>query len=92
MSQQCTLAAMKSGNIWIHINRTTVRSKEEIMPVFLGLLIKEKLQTGAYSVKNHQDGWETGAFAEAFVHPEEEWKANTDLLRRLARKHSQAFH
>lgn len=45
MSQQCALAAIKSGSKWVHINRTAVRSKELIIPLFLGLLIKGKLQT-----------------------------------------------
>lgn len=85
VSQQCALAAMKSGNMWMHINRTVVRSKEEIIPLFLGLLIKGKLQTGAHSMKNHQDSWETDVFALwgeseriGLFHPGEEWKTNSD--------------
>lgn len=95
MSQQCALAAMKSGNMWVHINRTAVRSKKEIVPVFIGLLIKGKLQTGPHSVKNHQDGWETGVFARHLFTLGKSGKltlTSQHLLRRLARKHSQALH
>lgn len=63
MSHQHTLAAMKLGDMWVHINGTAVRSKELISlkrssSLFLGLRVKGKLQTGAHSVKNLQDGWE----------------------------------
>lgn len=43
VGQQCALAAMKLGSMWVHINRIAVRSKEEIIPLFLGMLIKGKL-------------------------------------------------
>lgn len=102
MSQQCALAAVKSGNMWVHINRTAVRSKGEIIPLFLGLLIKGKLQAGAHSVKI------TKMVGKLMHLPCEErlreWGlfilgksgkptvTSQHLLRRLARKHRQAPH
>lgn len=48
VSQQSTLAAIKLGSMRVHINRTAVRSKVEIISLFLGMLIKGKLQIGAH--------------------------------------------
>lgn len=102
VSHQHTLAAMKLGDMWVHINGTAVRSKELISlkqssSLFLGLRIKGKLQTGAHSLKNLQDGWEI-----CFCPVRRGWEngahspwgrvESCQCLLRLARKHSQALH